>query len=76
MVGFPRNLRALYVDQLDGASEAACVLEIVMAADADVLRWRQQSVLLQVGCVSHDRMRCAQAGPLRLLITCWPAFEA
>lgn len=47
VVGFPKNLRALYVDQLEDCAEQGSVLEIVMAADRDVVRWRQQAVLLQ-----------------------------
>ena len=48
VVGFPKSIRALYVDQLEGGSEQGSVLEAVMAADRDVLRWRQQAALLQV----------------------------
>ena len=49
MVGFPKNIRALYVDQLDASSDVGNVLEAVLAADRDVLRWRQQAAALQVG---------------------------
>jgi hypothetical protein len=52
VVGFPKNLRALYVDQLEGGTEQGSVLETVMAADRDVVRWRQQAALLQA-CASR-----------------------
>lgn len=48
VVGFPKNIRALYVDQLEGGSEQGSVLQTIMAAEKDVVRWRQQAALLQV----------------------------
>ena len=51
MVGLPKSIRALYVDQLDAGSGVGSVLEAVMAADRDVLRWRQQAAALQVGAL-------------------------
>lgn len=48
VVGFPRNLRALYVDQLEVAEKHRTVLEVVMSADKDVLTWRRQAQQLQV----------------------------
>ena len=48
MVGFPRNLHALYVEQLEGTDGALSVLDTVMQADREVQTWRQQAALLQV----------------------------
>ncbi len=48
VVGFPTNLRALYVDQLEVTEECSSVLEVVMNADKEVLTWRRQAQLLQV----------------------------
>ena len=79
MVGFPKNIRALYVDQLEGGSEQGSVLEVVMAADRDVVRWRQQAALLQV-CAPRARSLvstfvCTEppAGPCRE--ACRPAQQ-
>ena len=47
-MGFPTNLRALYVDQLEVAEGCSSVLEVVMNADKEVLTWRKQAQLLQV----------------------------
>ncbi|BDA48302.1 probable ATP-binding cassette sub-family F member 3 [Coccomyxa sp. Obi] len=47
VVGFPTNLRALCVDQLEVAEGCSSVLEVVMNADKEVLTWRRQAQLLQ-----------------------------
>ncbi len=48
MVGFPRTIRALYVDQLEVSEECSSVLEVVMSADKEVVLWRRQAQQLQV----------------------------
>ena len=48
VVGFPKNLHALYVQQLEGTDGAMSVLDTVMQADKEVLAWRQHAALLQV----------------------------
>jgi hypothetical protein len=48
VVGFPRNIRALYVDQLEVSEERSSVLEVVTSADKEVVLWRRQAQLLQV----------------------------
>ena len=48
VVGFPKNIRALYVDQLEGVDDHSTVLEVVMSADKEVITWRQQAQLLEV----------------------------
>ncbi len=47
MVGFPKNLHALYVEQLEGTDADLSVLDTVMQADKEVLTWRHQASLLQ-----------------------------
>ncbi len=56
VVGFPTNLRALYVDQLEVAEGCSSVLEVVMNADKEVLTWRKQAQLLQVHMVHLFRL--------------------
>ncbi len=48
VVGFPKNLHALYVEQLEGTDGAMSVINTVMQADKEVLSWRQKASLLQV----------------------------
>jgi len=48
VVGFPRNLHALYVEQLEGTDGNMSVINTIMQADKEVLVWRQQAALLQV----------------------------
>lgn len=47
VVGFPKNLHALYVEQLEGMDADLSVLDTVMQADKEVLTWRHQASLLQ-----------------------------
>ncbi len=48
VVGFPKNLHALYVEQLEGTDGAMSVLNTVMQADKEALSWRQHASQLQV----------------------------
>jgi len=48
VVGFPRNLHGLYVEQLEGTDGNMSVINTIMRADKEVLVWRQQASLLQV----------------------------
>lgn len=57
MVGFPKNLRALYVEQLEGTNADLSVLDTVMQADKEVLTWRHQASLLQ----AQLRLPCCHA---------------
>lgn len=47
-MGFPSNLHVLYVDQLKATTSETSVVETVMDANKDVIKWRRQSALLQV----------------------------
>lgn len=47
VVGFPKNMHALFVEQLESTDVKLSTLETVMQADKDVLTWRQHSMLLQ-----------------------------
>ena len=60
MVGFPKNLHALYVEQLEGTNGAMSVINTVMQADKEVLAWRQKASLLQVPTVVSS---CAPSLP-------------
>lgn len=53
MVGFPKTIHALYVEQLEGTDGNMSVLNTVMQADKEVLVWRQQASLLQAGFMPH-----------------------
>ena len=53
VVGFPKNLHALYVQQLEGTDGAMSVFNTVMQADKEVLAWRQHAALLQVCLALH-----------------------
>lgn len=48
VVGFPKNLHTLYVEQLEGTDAAMSVLNTVTQADKEMLSWRQKASLLQV----------------------------
>ena len=63
MVGFPRNLHALYVEQLEGTNAALSVLDTVMQADKEVQTWRQQAALLQVAPFHHGSCYCVFMKP-------------
>ena len=52
-MGFPKNLHALYVQQLEGTDGAMSVFDTVMQADKEVLAWRQHAALLQVRFTMH-----------------------
>ena len=52
VVGFPKNLHALYVEQLEGTDGAMSVINTVMQADKEVLSWRQKASLLQVPTIA------------------------
>ncbi|CAL8465918.1 g5454 [Coccomyxa elongata] len=61
VVGFPTNLRALYVDQLEVAEECSSVLEVVMNADKEVLTWRRQAQLLQDALQAEEPEKAVEA---------------
>ena len=71
VVGFPKNLHALYVQQLEGTDGAMSVFDTVMQADKEVLAWRQHAALLQVRFTMHctpEQLK-SREGRISLMLT-------
>ena len=61
LVGFPTNIRALYVEQLEGVDTARSVLNVVMDADRKVVRIREEVHILQSALETMDSMKICLA---------------
>jgi hypothetical protein len=61
VVGFPKNLRCLYVDQLEGVDLQQPCLEVVLQADAAAQRAQRESAALEAALEGGDGAEIARA---------------
>jgi ATPase subunit of ABC transporter with duplicated ATPase domains len=61
VVGFPKNLRCLYVDQLEGVDLQQSCLEVVLQADAPAQRAQRESAALEAALEGGDGAEIAHA---------------
>ncbi|KAI8616709.1 P-loop containing nucleoside triphosphate hydrolase protein [Chytriomyces sp. MP71] len=61
LIGFPNNLKVLYVEQLEDVSTDRIVLDVVMDADRKVQSWKQRISELQAAQESHTDTAMAKA---------------
>ncbi|TPX32529.1 hypothetical protein SmJEL517_g04365 [Synchytrium microbalum] len=56
LIGFPKNIRALYVEQLEGVDTSRPVINIVVDADRKLVRVRDEINILQTALETADSM--------------------
>jgi ATPase subunit of ABC transporter with duplicated ATPase domains len=61
VVGFPKNLRCLYVDQLEGVDLQQSCLDVVLQADVAAQRAQRESATLEAALEGGDGAEIARA---------------
>ncbi|KAI9104731.1 P-loop containing nucleoside triphosphate hydrolase protein [Phlyctochytrium arcticum] len=60
LIGFPTNIRVLYVEQLEGVEMAEPVVSVVMNADRKLARLRKEFQLIQAALEASNPLQIAQ----------------
>ncbi|KAI9357920.1 P-loop containing nucleoside triphosphate hydrolase protein, partial [Zopfochytrium polystomum] len=61
LIGFPKNIRVLYVEQLETTDPSTRVIDVVLDADGKAKRYKAEVEILQAAQESHDDEDLARA---------------